>query len=131
MKKLFPNSKKFVLVSLGTGKVVKAPASKSGWFSFGSNKNDTEHITTNINTLLNIFELSMSSESIHRRVCDAVNESTDRTISYYRFNPTLDSDIPLDTVASEVFDLMIKKTKDYLASDSDFDKVVQEFSRNN
>ncbi|KAG2382750.1 hypothetical protein C9374_005330 [Naegleria lovaniensis] len=131
MKKLFPNHKNFCIVSLGTGKITKTNTNKGGWFSFSSSSSNnsksenTELISSNVNTLLDIFELSMSSEAIHRRVMDIVSETTDKNITYFRFNPTLDQDIPLDTTATEAFELMTNKTREYVRSEDAFNNLVK------
>nr|CAG4718198.1 unnamed protein product [Naegleria fowleri] len=130
MKKLFPNHKNFCIVSLGTGKITKTNSNKGGWFSFSSSSNNnksdnTELISSNVNTLLDIFELSMSSEAIHRRVTDLISETTDRNIMYFRLNPTLDQDIPLDSTAPEAFELMTNKTREYVRSEDAFNNLVK------
>ncbi|EFC37755.1 predicted protein [Naegleria gruberi] len=136
MKKIFPNHTNFCVISLGTGKYVK-PAQqqpeKKSWFSFGqsnpptpSSNKGSDKITANLTTLLDIFELSMSSEAISRRVQDIVNEQTDKNITYFRLNPSLPTDIPLDSTLPEVFELMAQQTREYLRNESEsFEKIIK------
>lgn len=132
MTKLFPKHKNFCLVSIGTGKVTKTNTS-SGWF-FSSSNNQQDHVGNCVNTLLDIFQLSMSSESIHRRVYDQVNQSSELSnsklnISYYRLNPPFETEIPLDSTSPENFELMIAKTREYLRSEESFNKLIKQIKK--
>ncbi|KAL9641833.1 hypothetical protein ABK040_011818 [Willaertia magna] len=117
-------------------------SSGSGWFGWLSSSssaptiskdieiNDSSHVHLNVNTLLDIFQLSMSSEAIHRRVYDFVNQfnqlgqQQQQGIHYFRFNPLMNIDVPLDSINPEHFEIMTLATREYIQNDESFNQLI-------